>query len=78
MSSRQVSDLEALVVYHEVSFDCLVVYATILENIVVQSSTCVRDVGFGFIIIPGNVKRVMVGPFCLISETIELCTIENT
>lgn len=69
---------EDLSVLREVSFECLQGYDIIVQNILQTSFACVRDVNFVFIVILGDLKKVIVGPFQVIGEFANLCIVEDT
>lgn len=57
---------------------CSDIFAEILKNINHVSSSCVRDVNFGFLIILGKVKYALVGPFQIVKEMADTCMVEDT
>lgn len=69
MSFRQARKLDVVAVWQDASFLCCDVFAAILRNVHVCAPFCVRDVNFYLIVIRAEGRRVLVGPFWIVSES---------
>lgn len=68
-------DDDELAVWQEVSFSYSDVFAVILQNVGNENPSCVWDINFGFFIIPGEVKRLMISLLRIVSKTSSSCSI---
>lgn len=78
MSFLQNRDIEDdLAIWREVSFEISTVLEVVQANVSIVSTTCVRDVNFGFIVILGVLRCHMLGTLCIVREIDSKCIVED-